>query len=170
MAKTYEALMKAEKENQVRQEENKVFDLKHKPKINKPVSFQIPFRIEEEYHRMKHRVAVALPETKKRVLLFSCSSHGEGTTSIVLGFATSLAKGGEKVLLVDANVRNPALHDFLACEECVQRTLLAYVEDEDLVQKVIQATREALPRLNSPEGGLLLVLPVSFAMGHTSQW
>lgn len=64
----------------------------------------------------------------------------------------------------------PALHDFLACEECVQRMLLAYVEDEVLLQKVIQATREALPRLNSPEGGLLLVLPVSFAMGHTSQW
>lgn len=117
MAKTFEALMKAEKENQVRQEENKVFDLKHKPKINKPVSFQIPFRIEEEYHRMKYKVAIALPETKKKVLLFSCSSHGEGTTNIVLGFATSLAKGGEKVLLVDANVRNPSLHDFLAVDK-----------------------------------------------------
>jgi protein-tyrosine kinase len=117
MAKTYEALMKAEKENQVRQEENKVFDLKHKPKISKPVSFQIPFRVEEEYHRMKHKIAVALPETKKKVLLFSCSSHGEGTTNIVLGFATSLAKGSEKVLLVDANVRNPSLHDFLAIEK-----------------------------------------------------
>ena len=116
MAKTYEALMKAEKENQVRKEENKVFDLKNKPKINKPISFQIPFRIDEEYHRMKHRVAVALPQAKK-VLLFSCSSHGEGTTSIVLGFATSLAKGNEKVLLVDANVRNPTLHDFLSVDK-----------------------------------------------------
>ncbi|HOO38729.1 MAG TPA: CpsD/CapB family tyrosine-protein kinase [Deltaproteobacteria bacterium] len=117
MAKTYEALMKAEKEQQVRQEDNKVFDIKHKPKINRPVSIQIPFRIEEEYHRMKHKLAVALPETKKKVLLFSCSSHGEGTTSIVLGFATSLAKGNEQVLLVDANVRNPTLHDFLGVDK-----------------------------------------------------
>ena len=117
MAKTYEALMRAEKENQVRKEENQVFDLKHKPKINMPVSLQIPFRIEEEYHRMKHRLAIFLPETKKKALLFSCSSHGEGTTSIVLGFATSLAKGSERVLLVDANVRNPTLHDFLSVDK-----------------------------------------------------
>ncbi|MBU0490786.1 MAG: hypothetical protein KKA73_21305 [Chloroflexi bacterium] len=64
----------------------------------------------------------------------------------------------------------PVLHDFLACEECRQRVLVAYVEDQKQLDQVVRVTQEALPRLNSPQGGLLLVLPVALAIGQTSQW
>ncbi len=117
MAKTYEALMKAEKAKEIRPEEIKVFDIKPKPKVSLPVSLKIPFQIEEEYHRMKHKISIALPEIKKKALLFSSTSEGEGTSSIILGFATTIAKGNEKVLLVDANIRSPSLHDFLNLEK-----------------------------------------------------
>jgi len=139
MAKTYEALKKAEKENQLRQEENKVFDIKTKPKINMPATFQIPFNIEEEYHRMEHKIAVVLPQTKNKALLFSCSSHGEGTTSIILGFAASLVKGDAKVLLVDTNVRNPTLHDLLALDN--RKGFVELILGECSMVDVVKQTR-----------------------------
>lgn len=139
MAKTYEALMKAEQESKLRPEEYKVFDIKHKPRITMPVSIQIPFKIEEEYHRMKHKISVALPDIRNKALLFSCSSHGEGTTSVILGYATILAGGNEKVLLVDANVRNPALHDFLGVDK--RRGFVELILGECSLKEVIKKTK-----------------------------
>ena len=139
MAKTYEALKKAEQESKLRPEEYNVFDIKHKSKITMPVSVQIPFKIEEEYHRMKHKVAVALPDIKKKALLFSCSSHGEGTTSIILGYATTIAKGNEKVLLVDANVRNPTLHDFLGVDK--KKGFVELILGECSLKDVVKKTK-----------------------------
>jgi protein-tyrosine kinase len=117
MGRTYEALMKAEKSNHIRSEEIKVFDIKKKPKVIIPTSYSIPPNITEEYHRMKYKLIDALPDSGNKALLFSCPTGDEGTTSTLLGFAITLANTGEKVLLVDANVRNPCLHNVLNVEK-----------------------------------------------------
>ena len=121
MAKTFEALVKAQKENLITLEETKVFDIKNKPKPKHkrslPVSFKALPQLVEEYHRMKQTLLSISSEEKIRALLFSSSTKGEGTSTALTNFAITLASGGDKVLLVDANHRNPSLHDLLNVEQ-----------------------------------------------------
>ena len=71
MAKTFEALQKAEKEHQIRPEEAKIFDLRP-PAKSLPLSYKLPPQVAEEYQRMKHLILNANPEKKIKTILFVC--------------------------------------------------------------------------------------------------
>lgn len=124
MAKTFEALMKAENDNQIRKEVVKVLDAKPRPSTHMPVSFEGNPQILEEYHRMKRTLRATDPEKKIKTILFLSSTTGEGTSTVLKDFAITLASGGEKVLLVDANLRNPSLHDSFNLEKIIGLTEL----------------------------------------------
>ena len=117
MAKTFEALMKAEKEHQMRPEEAKVFDIRPQAQISIPKNYKLPPQVAEEYHRMKQLILNANPDRKIKTVLFSSSREGEGTSTVTRDFAVTLASTGDTVLLVDANVRNPVLHDSFNLEK-----------------------------------------------------
>ena len=117
MAKTFEALMKAEKEHQIRPEEAKVFDIRPQAQISIPKNYKLSPQVAEEYHRMKHLILNANPDRKIKTVLFSSSREGEGTSTVTRDFAITLASTGDTVLLVDANVRNPVLHDLFNLEK-----------------------------------------------------
>ena len=84
MAKTFEALMKAEKEHQMRPEEAKVFDLRPQAQISIPKNYKLSPQVAEEYHRMKQLILNANPDRKIKTVLFSSSREGEGTSSLRL--------------------------------------------------------------------------------------
>lgn len=117
MAKTFEALMKAEKENQIRPEESRVFDIRPQAPISIPKNYKLPPQVAEEYHRMKQLIFNANPESRIKTILFTSSREGEGTSTVTRDFAVTLASTGDTVLLVDANVRNPVLHDLFNLEK-----------------------------------------------------
>jgi capsular exopolysaccharide synthesis family protein len=50
-----------------------------------------------------------LAESKAKVIAFTSSADGEGKTFVIANLARSLAMSGVKLLLIDANLRNPAL-------------------------------------------------------------
>ncbi|KAG1694919.1 Tyrosine-protein kinase YwqD [Nymphon striatum] len=62
-----------------------------------------------------------LPETKnlgpKKMALADCprtsSSAGEGKSTVALNLATAYAQAGSNVLLIDADLRNPSIHQLL---------------------------------------------------------
>jgi len=137
VARTFEALKKAEKEHQIRPEEAKVFDTKSHSKPYLPASFRVSPPIEEEYHRMKHTLLGTSPRKKIKTLLFSSSTEGEGTSTILINFAITLASGVDKVLLVDANLRNPTLHDSFNLEKKSGLTELLLENNslEDVIKK-----------------------------------
>ena len=60
---------------------------------------------------MKHLILNANNEKKIKTILFASAKEGEGTSTTLRNFAITLAAGGDTVLLVDVNLRNPALHD-----------------------------------------------------------
>ena len=123
VAKTFEALQKAEKDHQIRPEEAKIFDIR--PQANPlPLSFKLPPQVAEEYQRMKHLILNANPEKKIKTILFASAKEGEGTSTTLRNFAITLAAGGDRVLLVDANLRNPALHDLFNVDRKVGVTEL----------------------------------------------
>jgi capsular exopolysaccharide synthesis family protein len=58
------------------------------------------------------QIEIALPRQSSRVLMFSSSLAGEGTTETVVGLGITLAVAlGRKTALVDCNARHPNLHE-----------------------------------------------------------
>lgn len=51
----------------------------------------------------------ATEEKEKKIYLITSALPGEGKTTIATNLAISLAKRGRKILLIDANLRNPAI-------------------------------------------------------------
>jgi capsular exopolysaccharide synthesis family protein len=102
MAKTIEALKRAEEE---REHQTGKFDPPGKimgPKVTP--------RAETENRRLKHNLLQLIPKKEIKTILFAGCNEGEGVSTVVANFASALASDGEKVRLVDANLRSPSLH------------------------------------------------------------
>ncbi|HTY35500.1 MAG TPA: CpsD/CapB family tyrosine-protein kinase [Bacteroidota bacterium] len=137
MGKTFEALMRAEQDRRLRHEEMAPFDLKVKLQPYAPVRLSVSQQVSEEYQGLKHNLRSLLPETDSKILMFVSSKHGEGTSTVVAAFGTVLAKSGDNVLLVDANLRKPSLHDLFSVERAggVNELLLGTTEVKDVTKK-----------------------------------
>ncbi len=59
----------------------------------------------------------------------------------------------------------PSLDSLFAAKEYSHRTLFTVVPDEDMVEKVTQATHKVLGDLSQPYTGILVVLPVHKVYG-----
>jgi len=49
-------------------------------------------------------------DTANRVVLVTSAMAGEGKSTVALSLARSIANGGQRCLLIDADIRNPSLH------------------------------------------------------------
>jgi len=126
MGKTFEALMKAEKESQKRLTEVAAFEPKPFPKrLGRPEQ-TIPQQIVEEYQRLKYNLLRTNSGKGIKTLLFTGPSEGEGHSPVLINFAIALASEGDKVLLVDANLRNPSFHHVFNLEKKSGLTDLLY--------------------------------------------
>jgi non-specific protein-tyrosine kinase len=65
----------------------------------------------EAYQTLQASVRFHLPPTKQQVILITSSVEGEGKTSAAAGLARSLARVGQKTLLISADLRFPTLHE-----------------------------------------------------------
>jgi capsular exopolysaccharide synthesis family protein len=124
LAKTFEALMKAEKEHRIRPEDTKVFNIRPQAQFHIPKHYNISPQVAEEYHRMKHLILSTHPGRNIKTILFSSAKEGEGTTTVTRDFAITLTSAGDTVLLVDANLRKPVLHNVFNLEKKIGLTEL----------------------------------------------
>jgi len=114
MARTFDALEKAEKAISGHAESGhgdvtRVFDSPPVIKQKQPGP-TTSARITEEYNRLRQNILAALPELKTRALLFTSSTAGEEAAKVLAAFGRVLARSGERVLLVDTDLRGPTLH------------------------------------------------------------
>jgi protein-tyrosine kinase len=116
MGKTFEALKKAESEHVVSARETRVLLSHVDTKPHMPLKLRLSSNTIEEYHRLRQNVLLADPETDSVSLLFVSPTEGEGTTTVMVQFASTLASSGERVVLVDANFRHPTLHEVFNVE------------------------------------------------------
>jgi capsular exopolysaccharide synthesis family protein len=65
----------------------------------------------EAYQTLQASIRFHLPATKQQVILVTSSVEGEGKTSVAAGLARSLARVGEKTLLISGDLRFPSLHE-----------------------------------------------------------
>ena len=59
----------------------------------------------------------------------------------------------------------PSIDDFLSRDEDFNRTLFTVTDSEDMIDRVITATEAITGDLDTPDSGLLVVLPVTRARG-----
>ncbi len=121
MSRTFDALVKAGIESETRKRRNgqkragvsfnplSVFkDKRHPVKID----FDLDPFVEEQYHRLRLHL---LPNSKRpaiQVVMVAATDHGEGGTTTAAILASTLARSVKsKILLVDANLRTPALNE-----------------------------------------------------------
>ena len=71
----------------------------------------------EEYKRLKMNIEGLSPGVNPKILLFTSVSEGEGSETLVSRFSLVLAALGEKVLLVDTQMREPVLHQIFSIEQ-----------------------------------------------------
>ena len=131
MAKTYEALIRAEEEAQKKQVDPPLpggstqtpddgispidpgpsttdIELLFPGDRGEPSAKSEPFS--EEYDRLRVNILWASRDEKNRTLLFTSPGGGEGASTVLVHFGTALANQGEKVVLIDADFHSPAIH------------------------------------------------------------
>ena len=115
MGKTHEALLRAEKEYQKKLPE--INGNTQKSLVVASSKADITFVSPEWYQELRTRIQTQYPNGSIKTIMFTSTSHGSGSTRTAIGFATCLAKDYQrKVLLIDANLRTPDLHNYFSDE------------------------------------------------------
>lgn len=117
MARTFDALEKSEKQkNNAGGEVTRMFEAPRVIKRKARRSPKASARMTEEYTRLKQSIVGATPKLKTRVLLFTSSTAGEEATTVLADFGRLLVDSGERVLLVDTDLRGPMLHELFGVD------------------------------------------------------
>jgi capsular exopolysaccharide synthesis family protein len=67
-------------------------------------------KISEQYRTIRNNIQYASDGKTVRSLLVTSPAEGDGKTTAAVNLAVSMAQRGERILLIDANFRNPMLH------------------------------------------------------------
>lgn len=88
-----------------------------------------------------------MEEKENRVVVFTSTIPREGKSTIASNYAMSVAISGEKVLLVDCDIRRPRAHSSFGIEitHGMGSVLLGDKKAEDVILKDIEANLDILP-------------------------
>jgi uncharacterized protein involved in exopolysaccharide biosynthesis/Mrp family chromosome partitioning ATPase len=84
--------------------------------------------VAEAYRSLRTSLQFIRMDKKAKVFLITSSSLQEGKTHTVVNLSLSLAQAGEKVLLIDADLRRPMIHRIFGTQR--QPGLSEYIMDE----------------------------------------
>ena len=65
----------------------------------------VPFSVEEAYKSLRTNIIFSLPEEKSKIIEITSSTQNEGKSVTAVNLAIALAKNGEKVILIDCDLR-----------------------------------------------------------------
>jgi capsular exopolysaccharide synthesis family protein len=112
MSKIFEALVKAEETSKSGQRSVKFTPLSLFKEKRSPIKIDFdldPF-MEEQYQKLRRRLAPSPNHPAIKAVMVAATTHGEGATTTSAILASMLARSGHaRILLVDANLRTPAL-------------------------------------------------------------
>lgn len=78
------------------------------------ISEKTSFAYIEAYKTLRTNFNFIAANGKKRVILVTSTLQDEGKSGLAINLAISLVQAGNKVLLIDADMRNPSLHRYLS--------------------------------------------------------
>ena len=77
------------------------------------ISEKAPFEYIEAYKAFRTNFNFITANNKNRKIVVTSALRDEGKSSLAINLAISLAQAENKVLLIDADLRNPSLHRYL---------------------------------------------------------
>ena len=83
------------------------------------VTLENPLSQSAEAFRILRNSLLSSRSGKLKTILFTSTLPGEGLTTVVANFAVSLAQTGARVLVLDADLRKPRLHERFGAEDGV---------------------------------------------------
>lgn len=157
MGKTHEALERADKEYRGRLQ-GPSLDSKNASAVKGLEQFpkQSPLN---RYREVKTKLIAHFPEGSIKTILIASASHRSGSSTIAVGFATALASDfRSKVLLIDANLRSPRLHEFfnIKYHHGLSNLLTGEEEGISLLKKVGKENLYVIPCGENYSGTLAL--------------
>ncbi|MGH7793867.1 MAG: CpsD/CapB family tyrosine-protein kinase [Candidatus Binatia bacterium] len=112
MSKIFDALIKADEKskNGDRTVKFSTLDLFQNQRRPIKIDFDLDPFMEEQYQKLRRRLTPTSKQGNVKVVMVAATTHGEGATTTSAILAATLARSGRsKILLVDANLRTPAL-------------------------------------------------------------
>lgn len=75
------------------------------------------FNVEEAYKTARTNIMFSLPtDDKCKKVLFTSAVPGEGKTTTCLNIAITFAQTGNRVLVIDSDLRKPKIHDYMGID------------------------------------------------------
>jgi capsular exopolysaccharide synthesis family protein len=108
-------------------------------------------RYAEAYRVLRTNILFARKEEKFSTVVVVSAGAGEGKSTTTLNLATVFAQAGQRVLVVDSDLRRPTLHKLLHVANDIGLT--NYLLNQNTLEEVIQTT--AVPTLNFMASGKL---------------
>jgi tyrosine-protein kinase Etk/Wzc len=90
----------------------------------------------ESYRRLRSKLEFTLPEERTRKIVVTSPNPGEGKTTTVANLGIALAQAERRVLIVDADLRRPSLHEIFGLENVPG--LSEVLSDQVTLQKAIR--------------------------------
>jgi capsular exopolysaccharide synthesis family protein len=113
----------------------------------------------EAYRVLRTNVLFSRKDPKLNTLTVVSGGAGEGKSTTIFNLATVFAQNGQRVLIIDSDLRRPSLHKYLRVSNSMGLTnfLLKQNTLEEVVQTTAQQNMDFLPsgRLPSSSMGIL---------------
>ena len=123
---------------------NDLYEGKNLITLTNPSSF-----ISEEFRTLRTNIQFSMIDKELKTLMVTSSRQGEGKSTIAAKLAIVFASQGKKVLLVDADMRNPSLHKLFKVENQLGLTKILTTKGSQLIHLVHQTRQENLSLLTS---------------------
>jgi capsular exopolysaccharide synthesis family protein len=94
----------------------------------------------ESIHSLRTNLSFLALSGDRKLLLVTSPASEEGKSTITVNLAIAYAQAGRRVLLIDADIRNPSLHKYLARPKDpvgISNALIKEIDFYDVVQKSI---------------------------------
>ena len=77
----------------------------------------VPAAYAEAFRALRTNILASAGTSEKRTLLVTSAAPGDGKSMVAVNLAAAIGRTGSRVLLIDADLRRPVLHQLLDCKQ-----------------------------------------------------